>query len=147
MPRFVRLVSKELLRGSTIEQFLCECASDGVQPTPTLLESRCPDPARRYSLDPFNCGVCGDNPLTPEADPFVCNAKLVGARASTVFYDAATAQGLVPPDTYPGSARDGDGHGTHTATTAAGSRVEQSPILGVSSRRTRSKARTASSLV
>ncbi len=73
----------------------------------------------------------GDNPLTPEADPFVCNAKLVGARASTVFYDAATAQGLVPPDTYPGSARDGDGHGTHTATTAAGSRVEQSPILGV----------------
>ncbi len=73
----------------------------------------------------------GDNPLTAEADPFACNAKLVGARASTTFYDAAAAQGLVPPDRYPGSARDGDGHGTHTATTAAGARVEQAPVLGL----------------
>ncbi len=34
-------------------------------------------------------------------------------------------------EVYPDSARDSDGHGTHTATTAAGSRVSSAPIFGV----------------
>jgi subtilisin family serine protease len=67
----------------------------------------------------------GDNPLTPEADPFVCNNKLIGGAHFTESYDE-----LVGDDRYPGSARDSDGHGTHTATTSAGNVVEDVTVLG-----------------
>ncbi len=56
----------------------------------------------------------------PEFDAGLCNNKLIGAR-----YFFAGAQNAGPIDEgeiY--SARDVDGHGTHTATTAAGKRVE-----------------------
>ncbi|MDX1508991.1 MAG: S8 family serine peptidase, partial [Woeseiaceae bacterium] len=47
-----------------------------------------------------------------------CNNKLIGARW---FIDGALASGLIDADEIR-SARDVDGHGTHTATTAAGNR-------------------------
>ena len=68
----------------------------------------------------------GDNPLTPANDPFVCNNKLIGGVAETLTYDAVEGD-----DMYPGTARDGDGHGTHTTSTAAGNIVESVPVLGV----------------
>ncbi|MCB1845657.1 MAG: S8 family serine peptidase, partial [Halioglobus sp.] len=58
----------------------------------------------------------------PEFDASLCNNKLIGAR-----YFFAGAQNAGPIDDgeiY--SARDVDGHGTHTATTAAGGRVDAS---------------------
>jgi len=64
-------------------------------------------------------GVCEAGPEFAETD---CNNKLIGAR-----YFVAGAQATGPID--PGeifSARDVDGHGTHTATTAAGNRVKAS---------------------
>ncbi len=51
-----------------------------------------------------------------------CNNKLIGAR---FFIDGAEATGSIDPGEFR-SARDVDGHGTHTATTAAGNKVKAS---------------------
>jgi hypothetical protein len=67
----------------------------------------------------------GDNPLTPQTDVFQCNHKLIGGAA---FLDNFIAN--VGPVTY-NSARDSEGHGTHTASTAAGNAVASANVLGV----------------
>jgi len=76
-----------------------------------------PGPARECSF--------GDNPLTPAADPFACQNKLIGGAHFTDFYDAQSRD-----DPFAGTARDGDGHGTHTATTSAGNVVNDVKVLG-----------------
>ncbi|MCB0965770.1 MAG: S8 family serine peptidase [Ilumatobacter sp.] len=61
------------------------------------------------------------------ADPdFACNAKLIGARQVLPAYEALTGLTDVEYD----SARDEDGHGTHTATTAAGNADVPATVLG-----------------
>jgi hypothetical protein len=77
-----------------------------------------PGPARECNY--------GDNPLTPAADVFVCQDKLIGGAHFTDDYDAA-----IGDDPYEGTARDGDGHGTHTASTSAGNIVDDVEVLGV----------------
>ncbi|HEY0639275.1 MAG TPA: S8 family serine peptidase [Pseudonocardiaceae bacterium] len=67
----------------------------------------------------------GDNPLTPANDPFACQNKLVGGAHFTDTYDALTGD-----DVFPGTARDSNGHGTHTASTSAGNIVEDVEVLG-----------------
>lgn len=64
-------------------------------------------------------GLCEAGPEFP-AD--TCNNKLIGAR---YFFDGAQAGGPID-DGEIFSAHDVDGHGTHTATTAAGNRVRAS---------------------
>lgn len=79
---------------------------------------------------PFACEF-GDGSAGLGAQ-FECNDKLVGAHAFVDTYVAVT--GAAPGEYCNASgcsARDADGHGTHTATTAAGSRVASAPILGV----------------
>jgi subtilisin family serine protease len=70
----------------------------------------------------------GDNPLTPGVDVFECNHKLIGGMAFLDTYlsdpDRASAE------TYT-TARDSNGHGTHTTSTAAGDIVDTAPIFGV----------------
>ncbi len=74
--------------------------------------------------------VCdfGENPLTPANDPFVCNHKLIGGQA---FLDSY----LSNPDDAAAeiyhTARDSNGHGTHTGSTSAGNRLASAPVLGV----------------
>jgi len=70
--------------------------------------------------------VFGDNPVTPSNDPFSCNNKLV---AGQPFLDAYNASGGA--EQYPKSARDGNGHGTHTASTSAGGYVANVRIFDV----------------
>ncbi|MEV6285758.1 S8 family serine peptidase [Kribbella sp. NPDC051770] len=72
--------------------------------------------------------VCdfGDNPLTPAADVFACNRKLIGGQPFLDTYNA-----VVGGDIYPDSARDSNGHGTHTATTSAGGPVANANPLGI----------------
>ncbi|XP_078444479.1 subtilisin-like protease SBT1.8 [Wolffia australiana] len=60
-------------------------------------------------------GACEPAPDFPAS---LCNRKLVGARSFSRGRRAA------------GSARDRDGHGTHTASTAAGARVANASLLG-----------------
>ncbi|HET6953925.1 MAG TPA: S8 family serine peptidase [Acidimicrobiales bacterium] len=71
--------------------------------------------------------VCdfGDNPLTPAPDVFACNDKLIGGQPFLDTYNA-----VFGGEVYPDSARDSNGHGTHTATTAAGSEAAAS-IFGI----------------
>ena len=64
-------------------------------------------------------GICETGPQFAETD---CNNKLIGAR---FFVDGAQATGPIDPGEI-FSPRDVDGHGTHTATTAAGNRVKAS---------------------
>lgn len=68
----------------------------------------------------------GDNPLTPETDVFQCNRKLIGGKPFLATYNA-----VVGDEVYPDSARDSNGHGTHTTTTAAGTPVAHAPVFGV----------------
>ncbi|CRK61404.1 Serine protease, subtilase family [Alloactinosynnema sp. L-07] len=71
--------------------------------------------------------VCdyGDNPLTPANDPFACQRKLVGGAAFTQTYDL-----VLGDDVFAGTARDSNGHGTHTASTSAGNIVNNVSVLG-----------------
>jgi subtilisin family serine protease len=57
---------------------------------------------------------------------FTCNNKLIGARRFMATYDAQV--GLLPTEFT--SARDDNGHGTHTATTAGGNRQVAASISG-----------------
>ncbi|KAL9225262.1 hypothetical protein vseg_001208 [Gypsophila vaccaria] len=57
-----------------------------------------------------------------------CNRKIVGARVFYRGYEAAT--GKISGDLEYKSPRDGDGHGTHTAGTVAGSPVRGANLLG-----------------
>lgn len=65
----------------------------------------------------------------PDFDPSLCNKKLIGARSFSKGYLMASTGGRKKlMDTV--SPRDRDGHGTHTATTAAGSAVDNATLLG-----------------
>ena len=65
---------------------------------------------------------------------FTCNNKLIGAYAKTATYMANTGAGAVEfcnNTTHQCSARDSEGHGTHTTTTAAGDCVASAMLYGV----------------
>ncbi|XP_047313059.1 subtilisin-like protease SBT5.4 [Impatiens glandulifera] len=68
-------------------------------------------------------GFCENN--TKDAVP--CNKKLIGAKFYNAVYRAAG--GEVPPST--NSARDYDGHGSHTLSTAGGNFVDNANVFGV----------------
>ncbi|WP_263731734.1 S8 family serine peptidase [Cellulomonas sp. SG140] len=93
---------------------------------PMLTDVGLPKPAG----GPWACQF-GDGSDPALGAAFTCNDKLIGAYA---FLDTARAQGAIGKDEYCSatacSVRDADGHGTHTATTAAGSYVASAPLLG-----------------
>ncbi|BCJ47426.1 peptidase S8 [Actinoplanes ianthinogenes] len=66
----------------------------------------------------------GDNPITPATDTFTCNNKLIGGKAFLTTYLAEN-----PPDRYT-NARDAEGHGTHTASSAVGDPVASAKVFG-----------------
>lgn len=70
----------------------------------------------------------GNTAQNPDDAPFDCNNKLIGARE---FLDTYRAVIGFDPDEYD-SARDDDGHGTHTASTAAGNGGVEASIYGIS---------------
>ena len=67
----------------------------------------------------------GDSAHNPEDVPFTCNNKLVGARDMRTLYNS-----VIGPELY-NSARDPDGHGSHTAGTAAGNADVAAQIFGI----------------
>ena len=83
-------------------------------------------PPAKADGTPRTCNF-GDNPLTPDSDVYACNDKLISGEPFLKTYNA-TYPGA---ETYANSARDSNGHGTHTATTSAGSPVANAVVLGV----------------
>jgi Subtilase family/Fibronectin type-III domain/PA domain len=69
----------------------------------------------------------GDNPLTPANDPFVCQHKLIGGQAFLQTYLSNSDRAAAEPFH---TARDSDGHGTHTASTAGGNIDTNVSVLG-----------------
>ena len=78
-----------------------------------------PGPARACNF--------GDNPLTPANDPFVCQHKLIGGQPFLGTYLSDPARAAAEPFH---TARDSNGHGTHTSSTAGGNIVNDVHILG-----------------
>jgi subtilisin family serine protease len=67
----------------------------------------------------------GDTAHNPDDAEFDCNNKLIGARDMRSLYNA-----LIGPELY-NSARDADGHGSHTAGTAAGNADVSAEIFDI----------------
>jgi Subtilase family/Fibronectin type-III domain/PA domain len=84
-----------------------------------------PAPPPKADGTPRSCDF-GDNPLTPASDPFPCDHKLISGQAFLETYDE-----VIGGERYPYSARDSNGHGTFTATAAAGGPVAHASTLGV----------------
>jgi subtilisin family serine protease len=92
-------------------------ADDGSYPTPPVVL----DDSRP------NCEF-GNTAANPQDAPFECNNKLIGARQ---MLDTYRYYQTLRPDEYD-SARDDSGHGTHTASTAAGNAGVAASIYGIS---------------
>lgn len=86
-----------------------------------------PDPlGKAYAAPPTGPLPCEFGSAVPGDVPFTCNNKLIGAYGFTATYQAVI--GLLPTE-FP-SARDDNGHGSHTSTTAAGNAGVAASILG-----------------
>lgn len=82
----------------------------------------------RYPAPPAGFAVpCqfGNTAYNPDDAPFTCNNKLLGARDMRATYNA-----VIGPELY-ASARDADGHGTHTAGTAVGNGGVRAEIFDI----------------
>ncbi|XP_022749980.1 subtilisin-like protease SBT1.8 [Durio zibethinus] len=76
----------------------------------------------------------GECESASDFSPKLCNKKLIGARSfSKGYHMAAGGGGIYKKPKEIGSPRDKDGHGTHTASTAAGSHVANANLLGYAS--------------
>jgi subtilisin family serine protease len=90
-------------------------------------------PAPPHPLSFYHCdfGNGSDPALGPA---FACNNKLIGAYNKTQTYMSiqnSDGQEFCNNTTHVCSARDSEGHGTHTASTAAGDRVDHALLYGV----------------
>jgi len=70
----------------------------------------------------------GDNPATRARDVFACNNKLIGGAAFLDTYLSDPDRAAAEPYR---SARDSNGHGTHTGSTAAGNALPSARVFGV----------------
>jgi subtilisin family serine protease len=77
-------------------------------------------------VDPLPCEFGNTTHNSNDAD-FTCNNKLIGARQMLATYRALFG---AEPDEFD-SARDDDGHGTHTASTAGGNAGVEASIFGI----------------
>lgn len=86
-----------------------------------------PDPGGKpYAAPPGGTRPCEFNGGANPGPAVSCNNKLIGARRLMATYDAQV--GLLPTEFT--SARDDNGHGSHTATTAGGNRMVPASIYG-----------------
>ena len=85
-------------------------------------------PAPKLDASVRSACAFGNTAWNPNDKPFTCNNKLVGARE---FLDTYKANAGLAPHEFD-SARDNEGHGTHTASTAAGDANVRASISGVS---------------
>ena len=100
-------------------------ADDGSYPAPPVsIEDVDVDPDPENEVILSGCDF-GDSTHNPDDVAFECNNKLIGARDMRTLYNS-----LIGPELY-NSARDPDGHGTHTASTAGGNADVPAQIFGI----------------
>ncbi len=113
-------------QGSAGEGVVVGILDTGIWPEHPSLSD--PDPlGKPYAAPPVTPAACDFGSATPGDAPFTCNNKLIGAYKFLATYIAVN--GLLPTEF--DSARDDNGHGTHTATTAAGNRGVAASLFGV----------------
>jgi subtilisin family serine protease len=91
---------------------------------PSFADDGSYEPLPGYEGLPSDFGNTAHN---PNDAPFTCNNKLLGARQMLATYRTLIG---ADPDEFD-SARDDDGHGTHTASTAAGNGGVEASIYGI----------------
>ncbi len=80
------------------------------------------------SVCDFGSAVDGAVDFNPTDSDFTCNGKLLSARVYGEAFHGGTGEGLATGEFI--SARDADGHGSHTAATAAGNSDVTATVLG-----------------
>ncbi|XVE77033.1 hypothetical protein DITRI_Ditri13aG0029600 [Diplodiscus trichospermus] len=122
-PQFLRLeLGKGLWNASNLEaDVIIGVVDSGIWPEHVSFqdEGMSPVPLRWK-------GACEEGTNFSQSN---CNRKLIGARAFFQGYEAAA--GRIDETTDYRSARDAEGHGTHTASTAAGNLVANASIFGL----------------
>ena len=117
------------MRGLTGEGVVVGVIDSGIWPEHPSFADDGSYPEAPITLDDSvrpNCEF-GNTAHNPNDAAFECNNKLIGARQILDSYRA-----LIGAQSYEyDSARDDDGHGTHTASTAAGNAGVEASILGV----------------
>lgn len=112
-------------RSSAGEGVIVGVLDSGIWPEHPSL--RDPDAfGKPYAAPPGPARPCEFNTGSVPGPAFTCNNKLIGARTFMSTYESVV--GLAPGEY--SSARDANGHGTHTATTAAGNAQVSASIGG-----------------
>ena len=112
--------------GYTGESVVVGIIDDGIWPEhPSFADDGSYPQLQAYAGLPCEFGNTDHN---PNDAPFICNNKLLGARQMLSTYRTLIG---ADPDEFD-SARDDNGHGTHTASTAAGNYGVEASIYGVS---------------
>ncbi|PIA43138.1 hypothetical protein AQUCO_02000517v1 [Aquilegia coerulea] len=101
----------------------------GVLDTGVWPESKSFDDSKMTPVPSHWKGECETG---PDFSPSLCNKKLIGARSFSKGFRMSTGGSIISkkPTDENLSPRDVDGHGTHTASTAAGSHVANASLLG-----------------
>ena len=125
-PKFLGLTDRggAWARGYTGEGVIVGIIDSGIWPEhPSFADDGSYPP---LSIGSIPCEF-GNTAHNPNDAPFTCNNKLLGARQMLETYRALIG---AEPDEYD-SARDDDGHGTHTASTAAGNAGVRADLYGI----------------
>ena len=91
-------------------------------------------PAPPHPLSFYHCDFGDGSDVAHLGPTFACNNKLIGAYNFTQTYMSiqnSDGQEFCNNTTHVCSARDSEGHGTHTTSTAAGDRVDSAPLYGI----------------